>query len=267
MKTIFKSRVYQALFLSLVFVTCFAPRPAIAKPIASVQQIQGEVVLNKSGSAIDLWNPVTQSTDVETGDSIKTKTGSCDLVYTDQATLHLDANTSITVHEEADSQDIVLLLGNLRARVDKTKVVKPFQVVTPTAVGAIRGTDVDFGFNDQGQLTVDLKNDGPVQVFNDEAQLNLNLTNGKKIYLDYNRQAGSIKIQNDPSSNGDVEFELLGVKHTLKPGEIKEVNLETATGEPANPNTLTNDPPENPNDLQSSPSPSPSPLPVSPVSD
>lgn len=246
-------------YIFVVLVTLsFIPQTAFAKAIASVQQIQGEVFLNKSGSAIDQWNPITQNTDVETGDSIKTKTGSCQLVYTDQANMHLDANTSITVREEADSQDIVLVLGKLNAKVDKSKAIKPFQVVTPTAVGAIRGTDVDFDFNDQGQLAVDLKNGGPVQVFNDEAQMNLNLTDGKKISVAYDRQKGVIKIKNDCTSNGKVEFNILGTEYAESPCEEKEINLETASGELSNPNTPSNGDPENPRDLESPP-------PVSPV--
>jgi len=148
----------------------------------------------------------------------------------------------------------MLILGNLKAQVDKKKAVKPFQVVTPTAVGAIRGTDVEFNFNNQGQLTVDLKNDGPVQVFNDEAQMNLNLTDGKKISVGYDRQTGIIKIKNDCSSNGKVEFNVLGTEYAESPCEEKEINLETASGEPGTPNTPKNDKPENPDDL---PSPSP----------
>jgi len=251
-----KFRFSLLLFFSvfLVIAMSIMPRTAFAKPIASLQQIQGEVLLNKSGNALDAWTPITQNTDLETGDSIKTKSGTCDLVYTDQAKIHLDPNTSITIHEESDSQNIMLILGNLKAQVDKKKAVKPFQVVTPTAVGAIRGTDVEFNFNNQGQLTVDLKNDGPVQVFNDEAQMNLNLTDGKKISVGYDRQTGIIKIKNDCSSNGKVEFNVLGTEYAESPCEEKEINLETASGEPGTPNTPKNDKPENPDDL---PSPSP----------
>ncbi len=242
-------------FVALVLIAL--PNSVFAQAIASVQQIQGEVFVNKSGSAIDQWTPITQNTDVETGDSVKTKNGSCDLIYTDQAKVHMDSNTSVTLHEEADSQNIMLVLGNLKAQVDKKKALKPFQVVTPTAVGAIRGTDVEFNFNDQGKLTVDLKDGGPVQVFNDEAQMDLNLTDGKKIHVDYDRDKGAIGIQNDPASNGPVEFSILGVNYKLNPGESKDVNLEIATGEPAQTNTQNNGTPENPDDF-ASPSPKPS---------
>ena len=218
---------------------------AFAGPVASVEQIQGEVMINKAGSAMDLWPPVAENTPIESGDSVKTQSGSCVLIYTDQAVIRLDANTSVTAREEADTQDIVLILGNLKAQIDKQKVTKPFQVVTPTAVGAIRGTDVDFGFNDQGLLTVDLKNGGPVQVFNDEAQMNLNLTDGKKISVSYNREKGLIRIKNDCSSNGKVEFNVLGTEYAANPCEEKEINLETAEGQTATPNTNTGNSGEN----------------------
>ncbi len=242
-KSFIRNATTAGMFLAIVSLTFQAPS-AYAKTLASIEQIQGEVMVNKAGSAIDLWQPITQNTPIESGDSVKTKTGSCDLIYTDQAKIHLDANTTITAREEADTQDIVLVLGNLKAKVDKQKAVKPFQVVTPTAVGAIRGTDVEFGFNDQGQLTVDLKNGGPVQVFNDEAQMNLNLTDGKKISIAYDRQTGIIKIKNDCSSSGKVEFSVLGTEYAENPCEEKEVNLETAASDPGAPNTSSNDKPE-----------------------
>ncbi len=249
-----------SLYIVVLLSLCLLPSAAFAQTLATLEDVKGEVLVSKSGSAIGLWEPVTGMTVLGSGDSVKTNNGSCRLVYNGQAAdIQVEPNTEFTVQEKAETQDILLTLGQLRAKIDKEKSVKPFQVVTPTAVGAVRGTDVDFGFNDQGLLTVDLKDGGPVQVYNDEAQLNLNLTNNRKITIAYDRQAGILKIKNDCASGGSIEFTILGQNYSESPCEEKEVSLETAVGESTTPGTSTQDIIENPQDEASPPPP------VSPV--
>ena len=126
-------------------------------------------------------------------------------------------------------------------------MTKPFQVVTPTAVGAVRGTDVDFAFNEDGQLTIDL-HDGNVLVYNDEAGMKLDLAGGNKVTIKYDAAGGILKIQNDCSSKGIVTFSVLGTEYAESPCEEREVNLSTAEGEAGTPGTPPGDDPENPRD-------------------
>ena len=223
MKKRFLKSVFVALALGLV---SFACQNAYADSVATIKEIQGEVFIQPAGSTPETWKAVVQDTAVNNGDSVKTGNGSCLLSYADQGEFRLGANTRLTVQQQADTQDIHLLLGALKARVNKDKVTKPFQVVTPTAVGAIRGTDVDFYFNDQGQLMIDLHNGGPVQVYNDEVSLELELQSGDKIALTYNKETGQITVTNDGSSGSTITFSILDKQYTVKAGQSETVNVE-----------------------------------------
>ena len=84
------------------------------------------------------------------------------------------------IEERADAQDIKLLLGKIKGKVNKQNAAQPFVVTTPAAVATVRGTEVDFGFNAEGQLTVDLHN-GNIGLVNDAAEMNLDLGGNKLV--------------------------------------------------------------------------------------
>jgi hypothetical protein len=229
--------------------------------VATVENPQGEVFVRALGSAPDAWKPVSQTAELNNGDSLKTGNGSCTLKYGESAWFTVDPNTSLTIQEESETQDIVLDLGHLRGKVDKTKTVKPFQVVTPAAVAAVRGTEVDFGFNDKGELTVDLHN-GEIQVFNDDIDMTLDLEGGRKIVVQFDKEKGTLKVTNDCASAGPVIFSVSGDEFTVDVCKSEEVpvDLETAAG--------ANDPPGTPGPGDDEPTPDENPdipPPVSPI--
>lgn len=233
-------------FCSIMFAALLAsvcPLKSVwADPVASVEEAQGQVMMHSAGAAADAWQPVTQSTPVSNGDSLKTENGSCVLVYSDQARFKLDAGTSVTVQDKDETRDLVLDLGRVSASINKDKVIKPFQVVTPTAVGAVRGTDVVFDFNDEGQMTIDLQDGGPVQVFNDDNEMTVELAGKKKIIIKYDAETGILTIQNDCGSDGVVTFSVQGTEYAENPCDKKEINLGTAAGPNGNPDPPGNTP-------------------------
>ncbi len=235
MTSIIKKHAFLGLIVSLAL---FTPLSAQAAPVATIEEVQGEVLLHTAGSTADAWTPITKNISLNNGDSIKTKNGSCALVYGDQGTFRLDPNTTITVQDKTDTKDILLDLGKLKAKINHDKVVKPFQVVTPTAVGAVRGTEVSFDFNEQGKLEIKLEN-GNVLLYNDEAQMKVDLNGKKSIIVQYDAESGILRIQNDCSSDGKVVFNVQGTEYAENPCDKKEVNLETAAG----PQNLTTTPP------------------------
>lgn len=222
----------------------FVPQNAYALS-AVAQQIQGEVLVQKAGD-VENWTAVTTDTALSNGDSIRTRAGSCSLVYSDQATFNVEANTTLTVEERPDAQDIKLLLGKIKGKVNKQNAAQPFIVTTPAAVATVRGTEVDFGFNEEGQLTVDLHN-GKIEVVNDDTELKIDLDGKKSITIKYDKEAGLIRIKNECGSDGVVKFNLLGTEYAENPCDEQEISLSTAeqgTGTPDTNNTP--DSPENP---------------------
>lgn len=225
MKTIYRDLSQGLFVLALTALTFLAPQNAFALS-AVASQIQGEVLVQKAG-AVDSWNAITQDTALASGDSIKTRAGSCVLVYSDQATFSVDANTSLTLEERADAQDIKLLLGKIKGKVNKQNAVQPFVVTTPAAVATVRGTEVDFAFNDQGQLTVDLHT-GAIQVVNDAAEMKLDLDGKKSITIFYDKEANILRVKNECGSDGPVKFSVLGAEYSGNPCDEKEVALSTS---------------------------------------
>ena len=170
------------------------------------------------------------------------------MLFRSQATFTMDENTSLTLEETPTAQDLRLLLGKIKGKVNHEKATLPFEVVTPAAVATVRGTEVDFGFNDQGQLTVDLHN-GKIQVVNADAQMTLDIDGKKSITIQYNKEANTIRIKNECGSDGIVKFNMLGAEYAESPCEEREISLSTAEQGTTNPNTNNNPGnPENPDE-------------------
>ena len=214
--------------------------------VASIANIQGEVLMARQ-AAPENWETLTAETPINSGDMVKTRTGSCVLRYTDQADFALGSNTQITVTDRDATQDIDLAIGTLKAKVNKEKTLKPFQVVTPAAVAAIRGTEVDFGFNDQGEMTADLHK-GQIQVVNDATSLNLDLAGKKTIKIKFDKEANTFFVKNDCSSDGPITFSVLGTEYSQNPCEEQVVDLSTAENQNDTPSTNQKTQEENPDE-------------------
>ena len=221
---------------------------------ATAQQIQGDVLVHKVGTDPDAWEAIKTDTPLSSGDSIKTRKGGCVLAYSDQATFVMQENTSLMVEEKAESQNIELSIGKILGKVNHPKVTKPFEISTPAAVAAVRGTEVDFGFNDDGQMTVDLHN-GKIQVLNDQAQMSLGLEGKKQIKVKFDKETNTISVQNECGSDGAVTFSALGSDFSLKPCEEHTVDLTTASGPSNTLDTDTDDPGKKSNDPNENNSP------------
>jgi hypothetical protein len=234
MKTTSKNFWVLGLAASLMLLS---PNADASSAIAS--QIQGEVLVQKAGTAN--WAAVTQDTALASGDSVQTKQGSCSLVYSDQATFAVEPNTTLTVEERADANDIKLLLGKIKGKVDKQNVEQPFVVTTPAAVATVRGTDVDFSFNENGELIVDLHN-GNIQVLNEDAEMLVELEGKKSITVKYDKMANVIRIKNECGSDGQVKFNILGAEYSESPCSEREFSLATAAIETEIPGTTPDGP-------------------------
>ena len=227
--------------LALVSLAMLAPQNAYAVS-AMAQQISGEVLVAKA-SAPETWAPITADTALATGDSVKTNAGSCSIVYSDQATFTMQANTTLTLEDRTDAQNINLLLGKIVGKVNHDKATQPFVVTTPAAVATVRGTQVDFTFNEKGELIVDL-DDGNIQAVNEDAEMTIDLGGNKSITIYYDKEANVIRIKNECSSDGVVKFSVLGTEYSENPCDEKEISLSTAE-----PGSDVPDTDENPDDL------------------
>lgn len=216
--------------------------------VAVAQQIQGEVQILKAGAPDNSWQSVSAETALESGDSIRTSKGTFKLVYSDEASFGVDENTSLTVNQQTDRNDIQLVLGKIKGKIDKQKASRPFQISTPAAVATVRGTEVDFGYNDQNELVIDLHN-GKIEVVNTSAEMKFDLEGKKTVWVKYSKDLNLIRIKNDCSSDGPIKLNILGAEYSEGPCGEKEISL--ATGQDGSVPPVTNLFPgtdENPNE-------------------
>lgn len=201
----------------------FAGTAHAGTPVATLQDLQGEVFIQKMGAAPDAWEAATQNTPVNNGDSIKTKNGSLKVVYGDQATVSVQPETTLTIKQESDSQDLHLKIGKLKIEANKGKITKPFQVVTPVAVCAVRGTSVAFTYDGVNLFAIDLDT-GEVFIFNTEAGLQIAVSGDKTITITFDPLTGVLTVTNN--SNEPIDYILGGEKHTVGHGETDTARLK-----------------------------------------
>jgi hypothetical protein len=216
--------------------------------VAVAQQIQGDVQILKSGSPANSWQAITTDTPLDNGDTLKTSKGTFKLVYADEASFGVEQNTSLAVEQKPDAHNIQLLMGKIKGKVNKEKTSLPFQIATPAAVATVRGTEVDFGYNDLGELVIDLHN-GKIEVINSDAEMTFNLEGKKSIWIQFNKELNTLRVRNECGSDGSVKLKILGAEYTEAPCDEKEISLSTdQPGSQTPPVSLITDPGENPNE-------------------
>jgi hypothetical protein len=141
---------YQAVsfFLVLILLAVFRPGQALAQAAnaGTISQVSGTVQIQRGAATI----PATQGMPVQVGDRVITgDDGHVVVLLTDQSTLELgdSSNIEITQHSGAATR-VNLLAGVVRSFVNKTvgAAAPNFEVHTPNAVAAARGTLFDTAF-------------------------------------------------------------------------------------------------------------------------
>ena len=135
-------------FLVLIFVGgVVLQSTAILQRIAAVRDVQGDVrIKSRNGNR---FTPLADTPRVQAGDSLKTgRDGSVTLEWLDGTRLVVEPNTALTVLKchvnRADSSEVSqfrLDIGTIWVRVIKSlSSESQFEIETPTATAAVRGT-------------------------------------------------------------------------------------------------------------------------------
>lgn len=131
---------------------------------AKIYSFKGDVRVLKSGT--QLWLPVQAWMSLEVGDKVRTgKDSSLEIAYDDffLNIVRIDENT-IAEFRNIEPTDLFLSDGTVFSAVDGLKVSGSYQVSTPVAVAAVRGTHFDVMFNAETQVfstaTIPVTDDG-----------------------------------------------------------------------------------------------------------
>ncbi len=213
-----------------------AAAPADARTRAQkiwVEDIIGIVEI-KGKDASD-FKAIIKKTSVSTGDTIRTTEGACVLVLQNNARVTIAPNTTLVVNEATMNSGnrtrttlLQLDAGKLKARVDKFSTASRFEVRTPTAVAAVRGTLFYLSAGTQidqlfSELYVD---DGTVFFENIFSHYNflLPFTNASTAFSD-----GSLLAPRKLTAEEQQEFKENwenAIKDLLKKGGVEEINTD-----------------------------------------
>jgi hypothetical protein len=151
-----------ALILLIVGVMIVQTWPeARLSQVATLEQVQGSVEIQGAGS--DTWQPASADDQVEAGDQIRTGSlAGVTLVFFDGSTAVLEAETKIAIARMDANRDgsgkVILLrqdVGQSYSRVQPlTDSDSRFEIETPTAVMAVRGTEFALAVEPDGTTRV-----------------------------------------------------------------------------------------------------------------
>lgn len=118
-----------------------------AESVAKITTFEGSVSVLKKGAAD--WRDAKPGTPLDVGDQVYTREESfAELRYSIGTVLRMDEKTKVTI-EESSEKTVRTKSGLGSVWVNMRKLIstgKQFEVATPTAVAAIRGTVFDFSY-------------------------------------------------------------------------------------------------------------------------
>ncbi|OGR94664.1 MAG: hypothetical protein A2V88_00600 [Elusimicrobia bacterium RBG_16_66_12] len=122
---------------------------------SAITHTEGKVLFLKFGSYT--WGQVVRGQVVGPGDRIKTAASArATVTFDDDSRVELSPSTSFTMREASErATETRLDLGSLRAWIAKRRS-RSFQVRTPTAVAAVRGTEFSVDVSAQGETRVQM---------------------------------------------------------------------------------------------------------------
>jgi hypothetical protein len=157
-------KAFSLVFLPLFLLLFPLPSPC-AQPSApfsaTLVDFEGEVLVQKGGE--NLWLPVEKDMPLEQGDHMKTGAkGFAEILVDDGSQIRLEENSEITLSElSADSQtksvtaSVYLWFGRMLSNVSRLAHSRSkFEVLTPTVVAGVRGTDFAVEVLDTKQTDV-----------------------------------------------------------------------------------------------------------------
>lgn len=127
-----------------------------------VSNVTGHVFIKKNNGL--LFEEIKTQQELKVGDTIKTEVGTCDLILENHTTLNISPNTVLLIEkatfdklDKTRATKLKLDTGRFKAKVGKLVGGSTFEVTTPSAVAAVRGTVLYLGAGTQlGKLFTEL---------------------------------------------------------------------------------------------------------------
>jgi hypothetical protein len=124
-----------------------------------VKSVRGSAEIQRSNSHADRWRALKKGTPVKPGDTVRTGTDArLELKIEDGSRVVLGSKSKVKVALSAPSRIFSLMSGRVKSFVKKLQPQSKFEIRTPLAAAAVRGTVFEIGYDEDqaaGFLEVD----------------------------------------------------------------------------------------------------------------
>lgn len=145
-------------FLQGTGIILFLCSLGFAEPIV-VKSVRGKAEIQKANSQADRWHALQKGAPVKPGDTVRTGgEARVELKISDGSRVVLGSKSKIQVALSAPSRIFSLMSGRVKAFVKKLQPQTKFEIKTPLAAAAVRGTVFEMGYDEEqsaGFLEVD----------------------------------------------------------------------------------------------------------------
>ncbi len=171
---------------SFTLLNVYSKEDEDSTPIAKLKLVKGTVFVQKFETEKKI--SAKQDMKLYPEDMIITeKDGECTILYKNESLLKVSPESQIKINEvvdeEEDSNSIICFIGQIIAKIKKGSNQK-FEVMTPTAVVGVRGTEFMVATGEDGASLVGVM-DGTVEVEN-ENEKKIKIGKGEKVEIEYN---------------------------------------------------------------------------------
>ncbi|MDO8734028.1 MAG: FecR family protein [Elusimicrobiota bacterium] len=198
--------------LFLVLLSTFPPFYHSIYASGEIIFVAGEVKTNERNA--------TQGSKIETGDIIASGSNSEAVVKLENGSvLNISQNSMVAVEEtSSDNSVFKTILGKVKAKVQKLKTRQKFEIKTPTAICAVRGTEFQVEVFSDGKTAIEVY-EGIVGARNIQGI-------GDEVAV-YENQKSEVLLNKAPSSPESLKAEIQSIQRDPEKSEIKkEVGLQ-----------------------------------------
>lgn len=184
--------IFTIIFLLTLF-NVYGREDEESAPVAKFKLVKGMVFIQKSETEKKI--SAKQNMQLYPEDIIITgKDGECTVLYKNESLLRVAPESQIKINEfvdeKEDSNSIICFIGQIIAKIKKGSDQK-FEVMTPTAVVGVRGTEFMVATGEDGASLVGVM-DGTVEVEN-ENEKKVKIGKGEKVEIEYNAKMRKLK--------------------------------------------------------------------------
>ncbi len=125
---------------------------AFSAEAVRIGSVKGRVEVRRSQAQVTRWNALKKGQSLKPGDTVRTgQGGKVELKLDDGSKVVVGPSSRVKVQESSPNKLFYLAVGKMKSFVKKLRPNNAFEVRTPVAAAAVRGTVFEMGFDEEGK--------------------------------------------------------------------------------------------------------------------